>query len=181
MFLPFLLICSLSINLLRITIAFFIFDSNGFSIRNRVSGRTLFWGKSSHGLYPFSSRSSNVCKDDPKAFVGKRTSAETWHKWLNGWARLHQFFRGFFRHSPLLDLLYFLCVNSVNTQKAESFLLVVLILFLLFHLNECIVMYGVHLLFFQFVALSTMWCILMTFSSIYGCFPCAVIWCFFCV
>lgn len=60
----------------------FIFDSDGFSIQDRQSGKILFRGLSKNGLYPF--RVSYPASDisPPAAFVGERTSSTIWHSRL---------------------------------------------------------------------------------------------------
>lgn len=57
----------------------FIFDPNGFTIQDCQSGRTLFRGLSSNGLYPFPVSASSSNSSGSTAFLGERTSAGIWH------------------------------------------------------------------------------------------------------
>lgn len=62
----------------------FIFYLNGFKIKDQRSGRILFQGLSRNGLYPFpfSASPPPPNTNGPIAFLGERTSIDTWHKHL---------------------------------------------------------------------------------------------------
>lgn len=57
----------------------FIFDSSSFIIQDRKSGKTLFRGLTSNGLYPFH---SSVPSLHSTAFFGAKVSADVWQKRL---------------------------------------------------------------------------------------------------
>lgn len=59
----------------------FVFDSRGFYIQDRASGRMLFQGLSNNGLYPFP---TSLFSDPrtPVALLGIKTSTEVWHRRL---------------------------------------------------------------------------------------------------
>ncbi|RWR76373.1 putative polyprotein [Cinnamomum micranthum f. kanehirae] len=63
---------------------FFIFDSSGFCIKDKASGKTLFRGQSKNGLYPFPIRRlpTHSNNDGHAAFVGERVTASIWHSRL---------------------------------------------------------------------------------------------------
>ncbi|CAL8085961.1 unnamed protein product [Prunus armeniaca] len=62
---------------------YFIFTPSDFYVKDLVSGKTLFHGKSENGLYPFRSPSSSSSfPTTAVALLGIRTSSPVWHQRL---------------------------------------------------------------------------------------------------
>lgn len=60
----------------------FIFDAAGFTIQDRSSGKTLFHGLSSNGLYPFHGLTTSPGLTGPATFLGEKASSDIWHQRL---------------------------------------------------------------------------------------------------
>lgn len=62
----------------------FEFDSSGFCIKDKATGKMLFCGRSESGLYPFPIHriSTHSNKASPTALIGEKVSASMWHSRL---------------------------------------------------------------------------------------------------
>ena len=62
---------------------YFVFYPDCFFVKDLKTGKTLFHGRSEHGLYPFRIRHHLSNKSSrPFAFIGVRTTAPVWHSRL---------------------------------------------------------------------------------------------------
>ncbi|KAF8398674.1 hypothetical protein HHK36_014529 [Tetracentron sinense] len=59
----------------------FVFTSSGFSVKDNKSGKILFQGRSSKGLYPlhFQPHDKNKPYSSPSAFISSTVSSSVWH------------------------------------------------------------------------------------------------------
>lgn len=61
---------------------YFCFEANGFIVKDKTSGRTLFCGQIENGLYPFHMSKHHINKTGPTALFSPLVSTSTWHSRL---------------------------------------------------------------------------------------------------